>query len=228
MSDNLSPYNAAQYEEGIRKTVPFYDDIYSETISLIRYLKPGTKVWLDTGCGTGSLIIRAYPVFPNTTFLLSDPSSGMLEKARDALKNIPENNIEIVGNVGTEKLPVITRNRPQVITAILAHHYLSKEKRYIATKKCYETLEGGGLYVTFENIYPLTEEGKDIALGRWKVFQKLQGKTEEEARKHISRYGKAFFPVSVEEHLYTLNTAGFRMAELFWFSNMQAGFYAIK
>lgn len=119
MSDNLTPYKAAQYEEGIRKTMPFYEDFYSETISLVRYLKPSVKVRLDTGCGTGSLITRAHPVFPNTTFLLSDPSSEMLEKAKEALKDIPGHHLKIVGIVGTEKLPAITPRKPQVITAIL-------------------------------------------------------------------------------------------------------------
>jgi tRNA (cmo5U34)-methyltransferase len=228
MSDNLSAYSATQYEEGIRKTMPFYEAFYSETIDLVRCLKSDVKVWLDTGCGTGSLITRAYPVFPDAMFLLSDPSSEMLGKAKEALKHIPASHLEIVGNIGTEKLPAFSPNKPQVITAILAHHYFDKEERRIATKKCHELLEDGGLYVTFENIYPFTEEGKRIGLERWKAFQLAQGKTEEEANNHISRYGKSFFPITIEEHLNLLKESNFSAAELLWFSNMQAGFYAIK
>ncbi len=94
MSDNLSPYSADNYAEGIRKTIPFYETFYSETISLVNYLNPSVKVWLDTGCGTGSLISRAYPIFSNTKFLLSYPSTEMLRKAKDCLKEIPENQLE--------------------------------------------------------------------------------------------------------------------------------------
>jgi len=228
MHDNLSPFDADHYEAMMQKTVPFYEEIYAETISLVSHLKPDARIWLDTGCGTGSLIKRAYPSFPNTIFWLADPSPTMLEKAKSTLKNIPENNRIVIGTVGTEGLSSLIIKKPHIITAIMAHHYLSKDARRIATSTCYELLEAGGLYVTFENIAPLTEEGKEIALSRWKNFQISQGKTEKEADNHIGRYEKSYFPVSIKEHLSTLKNAGFRMAELFWFSNMQAGFYAIK
>ena len=228
MRDNPSPFNAGKYEEGILKTLPFYEMFYTETISLVKYLMPDVHVWLDTGCGTGSLVYRAYPAFSDTTFLLSDPSSEMLDRAMENLKDIPENQLKIVGNVGTGELTSLSPYKPQVITAILAHHYLDKKGRMAATKKCCDLLEDGGVYVTFENIYPLTEEGRDIGLGRWKAFQLSQGKTEEEADNHIKRYNKSYFPITIEEHLNLLRDSGFRTAELFWFSHMQAGFYAIK
>ncbi len=228
MSDNLSPYSAVKYADGMRKTMPFHETFYSETVSLIKYLKPGVNVWLDTGCGTGSLISRAYPMFKSTVFLLADPSSKMLDQARESLKDIPESQLEIIGSIGTESLPEQGLKKPQVITAILAHHYFNREERNIATRKCYEILEVDGVYLTFENIYPLTEEGKEIGLGRWKAYQQSQGKTAEEAANHISRYNRSFFPISIAEHIAILKKTGFRVAELFWFSNMQAGLYAIK
>jgi tRNA (cmo5U34)-methyltransferase len=228
MSDNLSPYSAIDYEEGMRKTMPFYESIYSETISLVQCLKPDLENWLDTGCGPGSLIARAFPTFNNARFLLADPSEEMLNKARKTLSEIPPDQLKIVGSVGTENLPKLNENIPQVATAILAHHYFNKETRQVATNRCFELLDAQGVYITFENIYPSTEVGKDIGLRRWKQFQMLQGKTEEEAENHLSRYNRSFFPITIEEHLKILKEAGFRMAELFWFSYMQAGFYAIK
>jgi tRNA (cmo5U34)-methyltransferase len=228
MSDNLSPYSSNDYEEGMRKTMPFYESIYSETIGLVQCLKPDLENWLDTGCGTGSLIVRAYPFFKNTKFLLADPSEDMLDKARQTLSEISPRQLIIVGSVGTENLPKLNDNTPQVITAILAHHYFNKETRQAATNRCFELLDAEGVYITFENIYTSTEAGKHIGLSRWKQFQMLQGKTEKEVNNHLSRYNKSFFPITIEEHYMILKEAGFRMAELFWFSYMQAGLYAIK
>ncbi len=54
------------------------------------------------------------------------------------------------------------------------------------------------------------------------------GRTEQEADQHIARYGKEFLPITAEAHLGALGQSGFRVVELFWFSQMQAGFYAIK
>ncbi len=59
-----------------------------------------------------------------------------------------------------------------MITAIQVHHYLSFEERILATKKCYEALEAGGIYITFENIKPLSEIGVQIGLKRWGAFKK--------------------------------------------------------
>ena len=228
MKDNLSPYNADSYEDGLDKTMPFYKQFYSETIEIITFLKPEANVRLGTGCGRGSMLHATIPSFKKKTFLIADTSSKILNQAHLKLSHIPENKLEIIGNTGTEKLPDIKPHAPQVITAILAHHYFNKEQRNIATRRCYELLENDGVYVTFENIYPQTECGMKTGLGRWKAFQQSQGKTEEEASDHINRYNKSFFPISVDEHLSVLKKAGFKVAELFWYSNMQAGIYAIK
>lgn len=226
--DNLTPYDSTSYETGVRKTMPFYDTFFSETLSLISYLKPDVNVWLDTGCGTGEMVHRAHAKFPSTKFLLADPSSGMLDVAIARLKSLSTDRLEIYANVGSEALPIINTSKPQVITAIMAHHYLDYDTRCTATEQCYRLLDEDGVYVTFENISPFTDAGRTIGLGRWQVFQQSQGKTEEEAAQHIGRYGTAYFPIKIEAHLNILKQVGFKVVELFWFSNMQAGFYAIK
>ncbi len=55
-----------------------------------------------------------------------------------------------------------------------------------------------------------------------------QGKSLEETEKHISRYGKDYFPITIEEHLHLLRESVFRVVEMLWFSNTQAGFWAMK
>jgi len=69
----------------IRKTLPYYDCFHAETISLIKAVHIEPEVWLDTGCGTGSLVEKAIPVFKDTYFILSDPSVEMLSVARGKL-----------------------------------------------------------------------------------------------------------------------------------------------
>lgn len=228
MRENPSPYSAGKYEAGIRRTLPFYDAFYSETVSLVGAVRPDVSVWLDTGCGTGAMVARAFPAFPKARFLLADPSAGMLEQAEKQLKDLPGEQLRVIGPVGSESLPETIRDKPQVVTAILAHHYFDKPQRETATKRCYDLLERGGVYITFENTAPATKAGKAVALARWRAFQTAQGKTEAEAAAHIGRCDTAYFPITVSEHLALLGRAGFRTAELFWLSNMQAGFYGIK
>jgi tRNA (cmo5U34)-methyltransferase len=116
----------------------------------------------------------------------------------------------------------------QVVTAIQCHHYLQIEERRKALRSCFELLAPGGLFVCFENVASRTAEGVRIGLKRWKAFLVAEGRTEEEADKHLARYGTEFFPITVEQHLGLLDEIGFRSSELLWFSQMQAGFYAIR
>ena len=47
MIDNLSAHNAANYENEILKTIPYYNLFHDETLSLINIVKPQVRAWLD-------------------------------------------------------------------------------------------------------------------------------------------------------------------------------------
>jgi tRNA (cmo5U34)-methyltransferase len=68
----------------------------------------------------------------------------------------------------------------------------------------------------------------ELGLERWRKFQVSQGRSTGVVQKHLERFGKAYFPITVSEHLDLLKKCGFGVVELFWYSQMQAGFYAIK
>ena len=59
-------------------------------------------------------------------------------------------------------------------------------------------------------------------------YQVRKGKPREEAEAHVERLDREFFPLTVTEHLELLRESGFRTAELFWYSYMQGGFFAIR
>ena len=225
--DNSTPLPASVYDAQIRKTIPYYDRFHEETINLIKAMSISPKVWLDTGCGTGSLIEKAIKAFPKTRFILADPSNAMLCEAKKKL-DTPAGQFSCLPPCGTADVCIPEGNRPDVITAIQSHHYMTKEERAMATKKCYDLLVKGGIYVCFENIRPLMEQGIKIGKEYWKDFQVASGKTPDEAEKHVARFDVEYFPITVEEHLALLRGTGFEVIEIFWYSYMQAGFYAIK
>lgn len=85
-----------------------------------------------------------------------------------------------------------------------------------------------GIYISFENFAPDSEEGAGLYLERWKEFRIANGKTEKEADLHIKRYGQNYFPISISESLRLLKDCGFRMLEILWVSYMQVGILAMK
>jgi len=216
------------YNGHIAETIPYYQAFNLEIINFVKALGKEPAVWLDTGCGTGKLINQAAKVFPRTRFILADPSVEMLQEAKQKMQNNAAADYYLLEPCATQEIAVQLRDSPDVITAVLCHHYLDKDGRKNATGRCFHLLKGGGIYITFENVRPLTASGTDIALANWQRFQIEQGKSAEAAGSHIKRFGIEYFPITVEEHLALLKEAGFRVVELLWFSYIQAGFYAIK
>jgi tRNA (cmo5U34)-methyltransferase len=227
-SDNKTPYKASEYDKNVKETLPFYELFHDETIDLVETVKPQARCWLDTGCGTGLLVEKAFSQFPRTFFILADLSREMLLQARKRLRFIPSSRLLFIDSVSSEGLPENLILQPEVITAIMCHHYLKSEQRRTAVKSCFDLLAPDGIFITFENIYPDSEKHLEIGLRRWKKFQLSQGRSTEIVEQHLDRFNKKYFPISISEHIELLIGCGFDMAELFWYSQMQAGFYAIK
>jgi tRNA (cmo5U34)-methyltransferase len=217
------------YDAAIRQIMPFYDVIQSEVIDIVRTVKPDVKQWLDTGCGTGNLVEIALRFFSNTTFVLTDPTELMLKRAVDRLKAFPEKQAKFLTPTPSEGLlahkDVL---KPQVITAILCHHYYNREQRRTATTVCYQLLDAGGVFISVENIMPDSVQGTQLGIERWKRFQIEHGRISIMAEKHAARLNSEFFPITADEYLELFKETGFPAVELFWRSQMQAGFYAIK
>ncbi|MGP8079423.1 MAG: class I SAM-dependent methyltransferase [Dehalococcoidales bacterium] len=217
------------YNSVVRQIMPFYDTVHSETVDLVKTIKPDVKQWLDTGCGTGNLVELALKAFPDTGFILADPTEKMIQAAAVRLKVSYGQRVTFLPPTSTEGLPAHKDVlKTQVITAILCHHYYHPEQRRTATGVCYQLLDPGGVYITVENIMPDSVHGTHLAIERWKRFQVEHGRTAIMAEKHAARLNSEYFPITVQEHLTLLKETGFKTVELFWKSHMQAGFYAIK
>ena len=223
-----TPHLPEDYDARISGVLPYYSSFHKETINFVKSLPSSPKIWMDTGCGTGSLVHKAIEEFPSTKFLLLDPSEGMLDQAREKISSYPAERMEFLRSSPTQEFSHKLDEQPDVITAIQCHHYLSREDRTKAIKVCYNLLKEGGVYITFENIRPLTEEGIIAGKRYWGNFQLTHGRNEKEVMEHLERFDTEYFPITVEEHLKLLRETGFKTVELFWYSYMQAGFYCIK
>jgi len=216
------------YDSHIKATIPYYQEFNLEIINLVRAAGREPALWLDTGCGTANLVSQAAKVFPRTRFILADPSAEMLQEARQKMQNNAVANYQILAPCGTQEVSLPQGESPDVVSSVLCHHYLDKEGRKNATERCFHLLTRGGLYMTFENIRPLTAAGTEIGLANWQRFQMERGKSSGAAESHIKRFGIEYFPITIEEHLALLKETRFKTVELLWFSHLQAGFYAIK
>jgi tRNA (cmo5U34)-methyltransferase len=228
MKDNTTAHAASDYDSNITKTIPYYEAFHAEILRFVQAIGMNPRTWLDTGCGTGVFVDKAREVFPDTDFVLVDPSMAMLEEAREKLQSGVGKNIRLLEPTGTQDIPATSLGQFDVITAIQAHHYLDARQRKHATKKCFELLRSGGLYFTFENTRPATARGIEFGKEYWKKFQEEKGRNSKTVEEHISRFDVEYFPITLEGHLGLLRETGFQAVEAFWYSYMQSGYYCIK
>lgn len=226
MSDNTTPALATEYDAHIGTVNPNYRLFHTETLDLAAAVNPSPNRWLDTGCGTGTLVAAALERFPQTEFLLADPFAGMLAAARAKLSQNGNPKIRFA-QMGTHEL-ALPDDSQDVITAMLSHHYYQPDQRRNATQNCFRMLRPGGVCVTFEHVRPNSDAGLRIGLARWGKFQRGMGRNQDEVEKHLMRFDSEYFPITVEQHLELLRDTGFSAVEMLFLGVMQAGFYAIK
>lgn len=221
-NDNMTPINAKEYDSKINDTIPYYEEFYKQTLSVIELMEFSHMKWLDLGCGTGTLERKAAELFKNVRFTMVDPSEMMLEKARE--KN-PDIQADYVCASSDE---INYENEFNVVTAIQSHHYMQEDTRKKATSNVYNALCTGGIYLTFENVVPESTNVKQFELQRWGRYQLEHGKSKEEVETHIARCGVNYFPLMMNQHVNLLKEVGFKEVHVFWYSYMQMGIYAIK
>lgn len=222
MKQNSTPFDVAEYDKQIKRTLPFYEEMFQQIVDIVRLTDLQSLRWLDVGCGTGKMAGIALGNFDIKKMVCIDVEKEMIEKAG-----------ELCNDEKVEFLQSDIRELPyqkmfDIVTSIQVNHYLTKDDRIVASKKCYDALKENGTYISFENFAPDSEEGTGLYLERWKQFQIVNGKTGQEAALHIERYGRDYFPVTIPESIELLRNCGFRMVEILWVSYMQVGILAKK
>ncbi len=222
MKQNSTPFDVAEYDKQIKRTLPFYEEMVQQIVDIVALLDLQSLKWLDVGCGTGKMARTAIGMFDIEKMVCIDVEKEMLERAESLCDN---EKVEFL-QYDVRELPY--QEMFDIVTVMQVNHYFKKHERVAAIKKCYDALAENGIYISFENFAPDNEECTRLYLERWKQFQIVNGKTQEEADLHVKRYGWSYFPIPISESVRLLKDCGFRMVEILWVSYMQVGIFAKK
>lgn len=222
MKDNISAFNATEYDGKIKCTIPYYEEFYRQVIDVVRNYSSEELTWLDVGCGTGKMAREAFHELNIRKFVFCDSSEEMIKSTKQefACQNAEFLISDIQELNYTDAF--------DVVTAIQVNHYFPGKKRAKAYAKCHKALKPGGIFINFENFEPQDSACEELYLKRWKEYQRNQGKSDQECEEHVSRYKREYFPIPVTEQQRLMKECGFRSAELLWLSYMQAGILGIK
>ncbi|HBI61663.1 MAG TPA: hypothetical protein DDY31_10715 [Lachnospiraceae bacterium] len=222
MKENSTPFDVTEYDKQVKRTLPFYEEMFQQVVDIVRILNLQSLRWLDVGCGTGRMARTALDNFDIQKMVCIDVEQEMLGRAES-----------LCDDEKVEFLQCDVRELPyqeifNIVTAVQVNHYFKKDERVAAIKKCYDSLVENGIYISFENFAPDSEEGARLYLERWRQFQIVNGKSKVEADLHIERYGRDYFPITISESIRLLKECGFCMVEILWVSYMQVGILARK
>ena len=89
--DNSTFHRTEDYDLQITDTIPYYESFHLESLKLIKTILKEPEFWLDTGCGTGTLVQKAVDEFKKTNFILF----GRRFNVSNELLNIHIDNVKI-------------------------------------------------------------------------------------------------------------------------------------
>lgn len=219
---NDAAFSTDKYDMEIRRTVPFYGELYRQIAETAKAFGNKPLSWLDIGCGTGKNAEAVLGKVPLEKFVFADVSEEMIEVAKSRFR-FPEAEF-MVSDISHLNFC----GEFDIITDVLVLHYLKIPERKTALQNCFRALKKGGLLITAENFAPSGAILEKLYLKRWESFQLEQGRSPEACRRHLERYGKSYFPITVSESLDMLRDCGFAESEVFALSCCQAAFISVK
>lgn len=225
--DNTSAFAASDYDNEIRRTIPFYEELYRQISETAKLFGSKPLSWLDIGCGTGKTAESVLGKASVEKFIFCDISVEMTGICKSRFP-FPEAEFLVSDVSGTDFCNNFESEAFDVVTAILVNHYFRLDKRKTALQNCFRLLKTGGLLITAENFAPSGKVLEKLYLKRWESFQLERGRSPEACRKHLERYGKSYFPITVSESLDMLRECGFAESEVFALSCCQAAFISVK
>lgn len=87
MKQNSIPFDVAEYDRQIKRTLPFYEEMLQQIVDIVGLLDLQSIKWLDVGCGTGKMARTALGVFEIPKMICIDVEKEMLERAERLCDN---------------------------------------------------------------------------------------------------------------------------------------------
>ena len=204
--------NWAQYDQKIRKVIPFYDEGFQIMIDIVRGIRLVPQSVLDIGIGTGNLSLALLKTLNCIKLTGIDIVSDYVKMAGHKLSNFKD-------QIDLHCLDVneysFDKKHDLVISSFVFHHITDDDKRAMY-QKIYHALNPGGMFINYDFV------GSGSSLF-YKVFDDIRmdymrknGISEEIIQIDYIDHRNFEIPMSYHEQRELLSSIGFKEVECFW------------
>ena len=216
---------AEVFDDMLARSIPFYRETQNIIIDLVDRRLPEHGRLYDLGCSTGNTLLAVASLLKKQSrkaqLIGVDQSLPLIRKCRHKLS---EHHCCIIHRNILDLLP----NRSDFTVLNYTLQFLPPRDRPVLLKRIHKGLRPGGAVFISEKLR--TEEKEvDLLLSRlYQDFKKRNGYSELEISQKREALEKVLVPLTVEEHLQALRSAGFsRSGMIFRWYNF-ASFLGIK
>ena len=203
MKENSTPFDVAEYDRQIKRTLPFYEEMFQQVVNIVRILNLQSLRWLDVGCGTGKMARTVLDNFDIQKMVCIDVEQEMLERA-ESLRD--DEKVEFL-QCDVRQLPY--QEMFDIVTAIQVNHYFKKNDRIAAIKNCYDALAENGIYISFENFAPDIElqafEEKVCCLVQNQMLVNIIDRALLRLKRYPDR-GELYYEILTKQFIYRFNS----------------------
>ena len=202
----------SEYDSWIRKVVPRYEEMLDVLVSCIRMEMGDTIRAIDLGCGTGALSQKLLGSFPHADLTCLDMTEGMLDQARDRLKE--HGSVRYV----LSDLYDYKFDGPYdaVISCLALHHIVTDEDKLMIYRRIHDGLAPGGVFLNADIMLGADDALQELYINKWKEFMYTGLPREEVEGSLLPRHREEDSPARMTDHLRWLEQAGFRSIDSVW------------
>jgi len=209
---NTFDNEASEYEFTSRAVNIYFDEALDKLVNNINVKKNNIKV-LDICCGTGILTEKVAKAFPNAEFTGVDFSTGMLEIAKQRMKNYNFN--YLISDVCDNKTMQKLGNYDLIISSFGIHNIHGYNNKKKALNNIVKHLNVGGMYITCDLI-----KGKDKEEEKqFYEFQKnwlLKTYNKEQTSDWLKLLAEEDDPETLKNNIKLLSEVGLKNIDLVW------------
>ncbi|MEJ7218404.1 methyltransferase domain-containing protein [Staphylococcus gallinarum] len=218
---NFGQHVVPTFDDHVSKSVPFYNEIHKMINSISGwFIRERTNVY-DIGSSTGTLLSRLKDTYnKEVEYIGIDNSEDMVAASLDTLSEVQIKLADITNDYSFENA--------SLIMSVLTLQFIREDLRQNVINNIYEGLNSGGAFILVEKVLGNDAKFNEMWADLYHDLKLENGLSKEHIFDKSRSIRGVMNPVTVEENIEMIKSAGFEKIDTFFKWNNFIGVIAIK